>query len=72
MGEGEKRAASIAVPTPEELGFDPAEIRQRYAAERAKRLREDGNDQYLEVAGAFERNRLPNLGIPRGGSPCVD
>ena len=26
-------------------------IRQRYAAERDKRIREDGNDQYIEIAG---------------------
>jgi cyclohexanone monooxygenase len=55
MSEGGKRATSNAVPTPEELGFDPAEVRERYAAERAKRLRSDGNDQYREVAGEFER-----------------
>jgi cyclohexanone monooxygenase len=43
------------VPSPEELGFDPVETRARYAAERAKRMRDDGNDQYLEVTGEFER-----------------
>ena len=43
------------IPTPEELGFDPAEMRRRYATEREKRLREDGNDQYLEIKGAYER-----------------
>ena len=26
-------------------------IRHRYAAERDKRIREDGNDQYVEIAG---------------------
>ena len=29
------------------------ELRERYAAERAKRLRADGNDQYIEAAGVF-------------------
>ena len=28
-------------------------LRRRYAAERAKRLRPDGNDQYLELKGQF-------------------
>src|SRR5579871_4043176 len=42
------------IPTPEELGFDPAELRRRYAEERAKRLRPDANNQYQEVVGKFE------------------
>jgi hypothetical protein len=33
-------------PSVEELGFDPQELRQKYDAEREKRLRADGNDQY--------------------------
>lgn len=37
----------------DELGFDPAELREKYRAERDKRLREDGNEQYLEVTGDF-------------------
>lgn len=32
-----------------------AAARERYAAERAKRLRDDGNDQYHELAGLYER-----------------
>ncbi len=35
------------------LGFDPDALRAKYRAERDKRLRADGNDQYLEVEGAF-------------------
>ncbi len=41
--------------TPEELGFDPAEIKARYLAERDLRLREDGNEQYVEVTAEFSR-----------------
>lgn len=41
------------IPTPEELGFDPEVLRAKYAAERAKRLRADGNSQYQEIAGRF-------------------
>jgi cation diffusion facilitator CzcD-associated flavoprotein CzcO len=36
-----------------ELAFDPDALRTRYRAERDKRLRADGNDQYVEVAGGF-------------------
>lgn len=35
--------------------FDPDALRERYRAERDKRLRADGNDQYVEVAGPFAR-----------------
>jgi len=37
-----------------ELGFDPSALRQKYREERDKRLRDDGNDQYIEVKGEFE------------------
>jgi len=33
--------------------FDPDALRDRYRAERDKRLRADGNEQYVEVKGAF-------------------
>jgi len=33
--------------------FDPDELRRRYAEERAKRLRPEGKDQYLEVSGDY-------------------
>jgi cation diffusion facilitator CzcD-associated flavoprotein CzcO len=42
------------IPTPEDLGFDPGALRERYAAERAKRLRAEGNSQYQEITGKFE------------------
>jgi cyclohexanone monooxygenase len=38
-----------------ELGFDPAALRERYRAEREKRLRADGEAQYIELAGEFAR-----------------
>ncbi len=37
------------------LGFDPEALRARYRAERDKRLRRDGNEQYQEVVGDFAR-----------------
>jgi cation diffusion facilitator CzcD-associated flavoprotein CzcO len=33
--------------------FDPTTLRQRYREERDKRLRSDGNEQYVEVKGEF-------------------
>jgi cyclohexanone monooxygenase len=36
-----------------DLGFDPDALRNKYREERDKRLREDGNDQYVEVKGQF-------------------
>jgi cation diffusion facilitator CzcD-associated flavoprotein CzcO len=36
-----------------DLDFDPGALRAKYEAERDKRLRADGNDQYVEVKGDF-------------------
>ena len=36
-----------------EVAFDPDLLRERYRAERDKRLRQDGNDQYIEVKDRF-------------------
>ena len=36
-----------------DLGFDPNQLREKYRQERDKRLRDDGNDQYIEVKGDF-------------------
>jgi cation diffusion facilitator CzcD-associated flavoprotein CzcO len=33
--------------------FDPDALRARYRAERDRRLRDDGNEQYIEVTGRF-------------------
>lgn len=37
------------------LNFDPDVLREKYRTERDKRNREDGNQQYQEVAGDFTR-----------------
>jgi len=37
----------------EAQAFDPDALRDRYRAERDKRIRQDGNEQYREVAGEF-------------------
>src|SRR5437667_3238915 len=51
MSEAVLQTQANGIPTPAELGFDPADLRQKYAAERAKRLRADGNNQYQEITG---------------------
>ncbi len=37
----------------EDLGFDPGALRDKYRAERDRRVRTDGNEQYVEIAGQF-------------------
>ncbi len=41
------------VDEPAPIAFDPDALRDKYRAERDKRLRPDGNEQYLEVTGQF-------------------
>ena len=38
-----------------EMDFDPDSLRQKYQEERDKRLRDDGNDQYVAMDGKFSR-----------------
>jgi cation diffusion facilitator CzcD-associated flavoprotein CzcO len=40
-------------PAEPDTGFDPDELRRRYEQERDKRLRADGNEQYVEMTGRF-------------------
>jgi cation diffusion facilitator CzcD-associated flavoprotein CzcO len=51
MSEAVTQSKPNGSPTAEELGFDPGALREKYAAERAKRLRADGNNQYQEITG---------------------
>ncbi len=48
-----------------ELGFDPAALRERYLAERDKRLRAEGNEQYQEIKGQFA-HYLEDPYVPAG------
>jgi len=54
MSEAQVESQPKGIPTPEELGFDPAELRRRYAMERERRLRADANSQYQEITGKYE------------------
>ncbi len=48
-------SASSPPSTLTDLDFDADAMRERYRIERDKRLRADGNDQYLEVVGDFAK-----------------
>ncbi|MFI5320776.1 MAG: flavin-containing monooxygenase [Myxococcota bacterium] len=50
MAQSLESAAASSAP---ELGFDPDALRARYREERDKRIRPEGNDQYVEVKGDF-------------------
>ena len=54
MNEAVASSQPNGIPTPAELGFDPADLREKYAEERTKRLRIDGNNQYREITGQYE------------------
>ena len=41
--------------TEQALDFDPDSLRDKYRAERDKRVRDDGNDQYVNVVGSYAR-----------------
>src|SRR5438128_4668028 len=53
MSEAVTQTQPNKIPTAEELGFDPGALREQYAAERAKRLRADANNQYQEITGKY-------------------
>ena len=40
-------------PATQAPGFDPVALRRRYDQERDRRLRADGNAQYVELSGEF-------------------
>lgn len=53
---------TTTIPTPEELGFDPAVIRKKYQEEREKRLRTDGIRQFRQTKGILEKyNEDPHV-----------
>ncbi|HJR24752.1 MAG TPA: NAD(P)/FAD-dependent oxidoreductase [Acidimicrobiales bacterium] len=53
-------------------GFDPDALRARYRAERDKRVRADGNDQYVEVAGELARYVEDPYAAPIERAPRTD
>src|SRR5690554_604645 len=53
MTTEDRRDRAPTAPDPAALGFDPDALRRKYREERDKRIRPDGNDQYVEVTGAL-------------------
>ena len=49
-----------------------AAVRERYAAERAKRLRADGNEQYVEIKGQFAHYLDDPYTAPKDRDPLFD
>jgi cyclohexanone monooxygenase len=52
--------------------FDPDALRAKYREERDKRLRDIGNEQYIEVAGEFERYAHDPYVAPIEREPLTD
>ena len=52
--------------------FDPDELRRRYREERDKRIRADGNSQYVEVAGRYAHFLEDPYVTPTRRSPLRD
>jgi cyclohexanone monooxygenase len=48
-----RRGDAMSTTETPQLDFDPDALREKYRAERDKRLRADGNEQYVEIAGRF-------------------
>ncbi|SFR27977.1 Predicted flavoprotein CzcO associated with the cation diffusion facilitator CzcD [Lentzea waywayandensis] len=44
---------SVSDAVPEDIGFDPQELRAKYRAERERRIRPDGAAQYRDASGEF-------------------
>ncbi|MEH6912230.1 MAG: NAD(P)/FAD-dependent oxidoreductase [Oceanicoccus sp.] len=51
--ETSNNSEDLLAKSVDELGFDPEVLRNKYRQERDKRLRVDGNDQYVEVTGEY-------------------
>jgi len=57
----------------EELDFDPDALREKYRVERDKRMRDDGNEQYIEVKGDFGYYvEDPYIDEPTARGPMTD
>ena len=55
MSQARSDQGGVDALAPSALGFDPAEVRRKYAEEREKRLRPDAGNQFIEVVGENAR-----------------
>jgi cyclohexanone monooxygenase len=56
----------------DDLGFDPDALKKKYIAERDKRLRGDGNEQYVEMTGKFAHYLEDPYVAPEKRAPLSD
>src|ERR1700749_3379296 len=64
--------AETVNPATADLGFDPAALKAKYRAERDKRLRRDGNEQYTEIKGQFAHYLEDPYVAPITRAPLTD
>ncbi len=63
---------SDAATKADDLGFDPAALKAKYRAERDKRIRIEGNEQYQEIKGQFAHYLEDPYVAPITRSPLND
>jgi cyclohexanone monooxygenase len=63
---------SEAATKSEDLGFDPKALKAKYRAERDKRIRADGNEQYVEMKGQFAHYLEDPYVAPVTRAPLTD
>ncbi len=55
-----------------DLGFDPDALREKYKLERDRRLRPEGNEQYVEIAGSYAHYSEDPYVQPSQRAPLTD
>jgi cyclohexanone monooxygenase len=63
---------SEAAVKDDDLGFDPKALKAKYRAERDKRLRTEGNEQYVEIKGQFAHYLEDPYVAPITRAPLTD
>jgi cyclohexanone monooxygenase len=63
---------SEAATKADDLGFDPAALKAKYRAERDKRVRAEGNEQYQEIKGQFAHYLEDPYVAPINRAPLTD
>jgi len=63
---------SEAATKDDDLGFDPKALKAKYRAERDKRLRTEGNEQYVEIKGQFAHYLEDPYVAPITRAPLAD
>jgi cyclohexanone monooxygenase len=67
LGQGPAQVDAISP----KIAFDPVALREKYRQERDKRLRQDGKEQYLEVAGECDEYLKDPYAEPIKRDPVV-